>query len=136
MVEDWGTHQSSGNGTNPTNDKGVPISAENLVPGTSYNASVMLSLQPSNSVNVDGTRGGIPNFIVASHELSHASLYLSGNWVLGNISMYDHDRNVMDPAFDYTELYTRMHENIIRRENGITFRAFPIPIYPFPISTR
>ena len=116
---------SGGNGTTPLNENGKRL--KNIVAGKEYDSVVGVSLIGSNTVNMDGTRGGVPAFVTLGHELGHARTLSNGTNDRSIGSMYDFDQSNFYNKFTAEEVRGRVNENIIRAEHNIKPRAIPMP---------
>ena len=112
------------NGTNPIDEFGVAVSEANYNPNIEYDVSVGVTLVPSNTLNQDGSRGGIPTFITVGHELFHAVKIASANNNRTITNLVDPDTNAMG-LMKAAEFETRLFENKLRFEHRIKLRAIP-----------
>lgn len=117
-----------GNGTNPIDENGNTVSGDDVQLGVEYDSDVGVDLTPSNTVNADGTRGGVQASITLAHELGHAESNAKGTNDRRTFQAYDYDTEQVRPV-TVEEFGSRVKENNIRSEQGLKLRALPVPIF-------
>jgi len=117
-----------GNGTDPLDKNGNKVSDGNVQLGVEYDSNVGVDLTPTNTVNKDGTRGGVPSFITLAHELGHAASNAKGKNDRRTFQAYDFDTEIVRP-FTVEEFRSRISENKIRNEQQEKPRALPVPLF-------
>jgi hypothetical protein len=117
----------SGNGTAPIDSEGKAVSKDNVQLGTEYDSKIGVDLKPTNTVNEDGSRGGVPSFITLGHELGHALSNAKGTNNQARFNAYDFDTKKVQ-SFSVEEFGSRIKENALRAEQGLKLRAIPFPL--------
>jgi len=117
-----------GTGTNPLDESGNIIPADQVQSGTEYDSKIGFELgRPVNTANVDGTRGGVPDFVSMAHELGHAKSNAEGTNDRTEFQLFDFDTQQVRPVTT-EEFNSRVNENKIRQEQRLIQRALPIPL--------
>ncbi|MEL6718041.1 MAG: hypothetical protein AAFP82_04940, partial [Bacteroidota bacterium] len=83
-----------------------------------------LFLTRTNTVNEDGTRGGVPSFITLAHELRHGLTHARGTNDRSPSGLFDPDTRIPG-ILTAEEINARIFENRIRHEHRLKLRATP-----------
>ena len=122
-----------GVGTSIADEKGNKVKDQSIQLGEEKNSVISFQLNRHvNTVNNDGTRGAVPNFISLAHELGHARSNAKGTNDRRIFQAFDFDTNSIRPV-TVEEFNARVNENKIRAEQGLKLRALPIPIVLFTV---